>query len=523
MFKRIFVQLIGFCGVGVLLCFAVHAQAQNDNSPENLPKNVKETVRLLLNNYENYRENSLKDRRFKNADIQPLLQKAEKEYGFEVKLIGKSIENRPIHLVRIGTGETSVFLWSQMHGNEPTATGAVFDIFNFFGKPNELDSLKKEILGKVSLYFIPMLNPDGAERFSRYNAVGIDLNRDARRLSSPESQLLKHIRDSLDADWGFNLHDQGRHHATQRNNPATISFLAPPFNSKRSVNKTRQDAMQLIGELNELLSEYIPQRIGRYYDGYNARAFGDNIQKWGTATILVESGAYPKDPERQFVRKMNFGLLMGGFISIARKNYEKYSTASYKKIPSNRSVLKDVRLKKLTFRIFDTDILTDITINRQEIQYNENRDFYYQGSIENVGELFMYHGHSDINCTGLRAEFGKVFRREYSSLEEMKELNFKSLLSNGYTAIRLRVKSGKPQNYVEIPPKNRSGIPEFSPFPCNIVVNDAEEPKAVNLDENPSFVIYKGKEVKYILVNGFLYDPKKDDPENVIYNGIVFE
>ncbi len=516
MTSNIFIKTLGFICICVI--FIPKIKAQTDLKS----KNVKEIVRILLQNYETYREDSLQDRRFKHGDIQVLLQKAEKEYGFEVKQIGKSIENRPIHLVRIGKGKTSVFLWSQMHGNEPTATGAIFDMFNFFGQSNEFDALKTEILESTSLYFIPMLNPDGAERFSRHNATGIDLNRDARQLASPESQLLKHIRDSLNADWGFNLHDQGRHHATKNNNPATMSFLAPPFNGARAVNQTRQNAMQLIAELYGILSEYIPEHIGRYYDGYNPRAFGDNIQKWGTATILIESGAYPNDFERQFVRKMNFAALMGAFISIARKNYEKFSVSTYKNIPSNRSVLKDIRLKKLTYTLFDTDITTDITLNRDEIQYNQNRHFYYRGSIQEVGELYMYQGHDDIDCTGLRAEFGKVFRREYESIEAMKELNFKSLLLNGYTAVRLRIKPKTPQNYIELPSKNNIEIPDFSPFPCHIVINDADEPQFVNLGENPSFVIYKGQEVKYILLNGFLYDPNAGEPEKFILNGLIY-
>ena len=37
-----------------------------------------------------------------------------------VDVIGESVEGRPLRLVRVGKGNTSVALWSQMHGDEPT-------------------------------------------------------------------------------------------------------------------------------------------------------------------------------------------------------------------------------------------------------------------------------------------------------------------------------------------------------------------------------------------------------------------
>lgn len=58
-----------------------------------------------------------------------------------------------------------------------------------------------------------MLNPDGAELFVRRNAQQIDINRDAIYLQSPEARILKSVRDSLQPDFGFNLHDQHKYHA----------------------------------------------------------------------------------------------------------------------------------------------------------------------------------------------------------------------------------------------------------------------------------------------------------------------
>ncbi|MDZ7613028.1 MAG: M14 family zinc carboxypeptidase [Flavobacteriaceae bacterium] len=136
--------------------------------------------------YSGYQEKSLSTRRFKHADIQPLIEGLKKEPGFGVKKLGTSIEGRSISMISLGTGKVTVLLWSQMHGDESTATMAIFDLMNYF-KSN------KTLLNKVNLHFIPMLNPDGAEQFNRRNAIGIDINRDAVRLQSPESRILKAV------------------------------------------------------------------------------------------------------------------------------------------------------------------------------------------------------------------------------------------------------------------------------------------------------------------------------------------
>ncbi len=36
-----------------------------------------------------------------------------------------------------------------------------------------------------------MLNPDGAEKWTRTNANDVDLNRDSQNLTQPESQILR--------------------------------------------------------------------------------------------------------------------------------------------------------------------------------------------------------------------------------------------------------------------------------------------------------------------------------------------
>ena len=145
----------------------------------------------LYDSYDTYKESSLKKRRIKHAELQPLIQALEEEPGVSVREVGKSIEGRSLKLISLGDGPVDVFLWSQMHGDEPTATQAIFDILNFMTAEGSFEAEKNMLLDSLTIHFLPMLNPDGAEVYQRRNLLGIDINRDALRLQSPEGQALK--------------------------------------------------------------------------------------------------------------------------------------------------------------------------------------------------------------------------------------------------------------------------------------------------------------------------------------------
>ena len=196
-----------------------------------------ELTSQLVSQYEQYKEPSLNMRRIKHEDITPLIKTLKDKPGVAISQVGSSIDGRSLNLLSLGTGKTSIFLWSQMHGDESTATQAIFDILRFFTSPTA-NPTRDLLLKKLNLHFLPMLNPDGAALFTRRNTLGIDINRDALDLASPEGQTLKRVRDSLSANFGFNLHDQSRYYNTERTaKPATISYLAPAYNYEKDIMK----------------------------------------------------------------------------------------------------------------------------------------------------------------------------------------------------------------------------------------------------------------------------------------------
>ena len=256
--------------------------------------------------------------------------------------IGKSMHGRAIRSVRFGSGPTTVLLWSQMHGDESTATMSLADIFSYLAAKGE-DPLRTRLAEKLTVHFIPMLNPDGAEVFRRQNAAGIDINRDARRLSSPEARALKNYRDRIEPDFGFNLHDQGSRTRVGRDGlQAAISLLAPAFDESRKYNDVRSRARLVAATIVSALDDSIGGRIGKYDDSFNPRAFGDLIQHWGTSTVLIESGALPGDPEKQRLRARNVVAILAALDAIATGSYADADPDLYESLPYNAGGAYDV-------------------------------------------------------------------------------------------------------------------------------------------------------------------------------------
>src|SRR5690606_3927588 len=90
-----------------------------------------------------YREEALYHRRFKHSDVDSLIKKHQNNALLNITQIGASVQGRSIYEVEYGKGDKKVMLWSQMHGDEPTATMALFDLFNFLeGKDDGCEPIR---------------------------------------------------------------------------------------------------------------------------------------------------------------------------------------------------------------------------------------------------------------------------------------------------------------------------------------------------------------------------------------------
>jgi hypothetical protein len=291
---------------------------------------------------ERYRVGAITTRRFTHEAFWRAVEPSTSSPALRTEEIGRSLLGREVRSVTFGEGSTTVLLWSQMHGDESTATMALADLFRFLAEATD-DALRERLRQQLTIVFVPMLNPDGAELFERENAAGIDVNRDARQLATPEARALKSLRDRIRPNFGFNLHDQGaRVLAGAQGRQVGIALLAPPFSADRSYNDVRSRARLVASIIAQTLVSEIPGRIARYDDTFNPRAFGDLMQQWGTSTVLIESGALPDDPEKQRLRALNVAALLASLDAIATGRYAAADPNAYESLPGNRGGASDV-------------------------------------------------------------------------------------------------------------------------------------------------------------------------------------
>ena len=323
---------------------------------------------------------------------------------FFLERVGTSLEGRSINLITVGTGPFRVLLWSQMHGDEPTATAALLDVFEYFQR-HRTDPAVQRILSSLTLYVIPMLNPDGAERFQRRNAQGIDVNRDALSLQTPEGRTLKAVRDRFNPRVGFNLHNQGWGTSVgDPPKPATISLLSVAYDKPRSENAGRRLTKKLCAVIRDALEPFASGQIGRYDDEFEARAFGDNITLWGTPVVLIETGPFSaSDPDPVLVR-MNFVAILSALDALATGSVERADPKRYEQLPMNESRLFYILVQQATV-VSGTGVppfTADIGIagNRRVRTGDGERRIQMQANIADLGDLRTYGALRTIDARG---------------------------------------------------------------------------------------------------------------------------
>lgn len=366
----------------------------------------------LFSTYEQYRVNYLRPSNCRHKEIvAEIRDRVDLSNGLvSEKEIGRSVEGRSIHMVAFGRGEKKILLWSQMHGDESTATLALMDVLNFLVDTQGGETWTAELLDQTSVHIIPMLNPDGAERVQRQTAVNIDMNRDARALMTLEARLLRQVQREMKPTFGFNLHDQGLASVGVTKKVTALALLAPALDEKRSTPPVRLRAMRVGALIVRALSQFIGGHIATYDDAYEPRAFGDGMQSWGTSTLLIESGHWPGDVEKLFVRKLNYIALLTAIRAIGNGSYQDTEMDWYRRLVPNGKMVYDLIIRGV--ELHDGAGLwserVDVGLMYDPPHHKREPSSAPTVIVREIGDLSFHGGLEDVDAGGRRLKAGML-------------------------------------------------------------------------------------------------------------------
>jgi hypothetical protein len=348
----------------------------------------------------------------RHAELKERLQQLSSSFPDLIRAepVGNSVEGRDIFLVTLGQGPDRILLWTQMHGDEPTATCAILDLLEFFAGSRR-QAWVAEILQKYTLLIVPMLNPDGAERMQRRNAQGIDINRDARALQTPEGRLLKEVRDRYRPFVGFNLHNQNSTTTVgDTGRVATIALLAvaadAPGSASGGEDRSGTLAKQVTAVLYEALSPFVYGHISRYDEEFNPRAFGDNLTLWGTPVVLIESGGNPAGEPLNFGVKLNYVAVLAVLNSLSTGRIQNANPAVFDALKLNgENPIYDVILQNALIMNG-----TGIPLFRGDLAIRADMRAGTRGQaiIADLGDLGVYTAHRAIDCSNAMVTPGLI-------------------------------------------------------------------------------------------------------------------
>jgi len=86
------------------------------------------------------------------------------------RLVGRSVQGRPIMVQILGEGDDTVFVLATIHGNEPAGATLVNSLVDYL-------RYNRDLLEGRRVVMMPVANPDGLAAGTRENVRRIDLNR----------------------------------------------------------------------------------------------------------------------------------------------------------------------------------------------------------------------------------------------------------------------------------------------------------------------------------------------------------
>ena len=171
-------------------------------------------------------------------------------------IVGTSVHRKPIMCLALGQGPDVTFVLATIHGDEPAGTPLVRRLATHLRQHPEILDGRKVVLLRLA-------NPDGLVHRSRYNAHGVDLNRNfdaANRknsrqfgltaLSEPESRAIRQIILDYRPDRIVSIHQRAP------NRPGCIDYDGPAVELAKHMAQYCELPVTRLGSMPGSLGSY---------------------------------------------------------------------------------------------------------------------------------------------------------------------------------------------------------------------------------------------------------------------------
>lgn len=226
-----------------------------------------------------------------------------KQAAMELEVIGQTVKDRDIYMAKYlsNPDNPTILFLTQQHGNEQLTTEGALEFIKHLGT-NKL----KDVLDHVNVLVIPMLNADGAmgdvnfsldnyladgdRHLTRYNANGIDLNREhdksVNEMEAEVRALHENVFAKYDIDYMIDLHHQGTR--SQTDGELVSGSILYPTNSEVKP-EVLEGSKKLGAVVYNTLEDTGWGHIGKY-DGGNGANIGRNgaAVRYDISTLLFE-------------------------------------------------------------------------------------------------------------------------------------------------------------------------------------------------------------------------------------------
>ena len=150
------IDLILLCGLTTIILIACsnHQSPNQSNKNNNLSPTPQTPTKIITAQKEyNYQK------------MQQDIKQLSKHYdSLTLSSFGRSLTNKKLYLLKLGTGPKKIAVVGGVHGRESITSLLILKLIEDYIQKDNIANYKLDnILKEISFYFIPMLNPDGIE------------------------------------------------------------------------------------------------------------------------------------------------------------------------------------------------------------------------------------------------------------------------------------------------------------------------------------------------------------------------